>query len=64
MVTLVGILCLIFICSSILILTPLATSSYQKRSYMEGTKDNYSYLFDVYDETFFLFEKSCLKEQC
>jgi hypothetical protein len=59
MVILVGILCIIFMCSSILILSSLTISLYQKKNpskknFRKKTKDFYSYLFDVYDDNFYM----------
>ncbi|GKU83304.1 hypothetical protein NCCP28_27000 [Niallia sp. NCCP-28] len=50
-----GILCLIFLCSSILILSSLPIALYQKKQYtkhklLKKHKDYYLYLFDVYSD--------------
>lgn len=53
MVILVGILCLLFMCISIIVLASIAISLHQIKKPLEKNKKNkdpYSYLFEVYDE--------------
>jgi hypothetical protein len=50
MVILMGIMCLIFLCSSILILSSLTISLHKKKKFLKKKKDPYSFLFEVYDE--------------
>lgn len=47
---LVGIICLIFLCSSIIFLSSLSISLHHKGKNSNKKKDPYSFLFDVYDE--------------
>lgn len=56
MVALVGIMCLVLLCGSILIIASFPISLYQKKRHIKknvGEKaiDYYRYLFDVYDES-------------
>jgi hypothetical protein len=50
---LVGIICLLFMCSSIVIVSSFPISQYQKDHHVKKTKgtDYYSLLFNVYNET-------------
>jgi hypothetical protein len=50
MVILVGIMGLVFLCSSIIILSSLTISLQQKKKILKKNKDPYSFLFDIYDE--------------
>ncbi|WP_157756133.1 hypothetical protein [Paenibacillus crassostreae] len=50
MIILVGIICLIFMCSSIIILASIAISLHSTKKSSVGKKDPYSFLFEVYDE--------------
>lgn len=50
MVILEGILCLIVMCGSIIILASITISLHQPKKSSTGTKDPYSFLFEVYDE--------------
>ncbi|MGF7046769.1 hypothetical protein J2T13_001267 [Paenibacillus sp. DS2015] len=50
MVVLVGIMCYVLLCSSIIILSAIAISLYQQEESPQKKKDPYSYLFEVYDE--------------
>ncbi|MFD1359839.1 hypothetical protein ACFQ4X_18280 [Fictibacillus halophilus] len=57
MVILSGIICLIFLCGSILILSLLPISLHEKSAFFIGKKsereDAFSYLFDVYGKSHF-----------
>ncbi|MBY6038153.1 hypothetical protein KUV80_15950 [Fictibacillus nanhaiensis] len=51
MVIVTGILCLVFLCTSILILSSFPISLHEKRDVVKkkpNHKDDYSYLFEVY----------------
>lgn len=53
MFILTGILCLLFLCSSILILSSFSISAYEqkrlKKHVNQTEEDDYSYLFDIYE---------------
>ncbi|WP_054707936.1 hypothetical protein [Bacillus sp. JCM 19041] len=51
MVLLAGISSLLFMCSSILALTCIASKAHQKNGSKEKKQDPFQYLFDVYDQT-------------
>jgi hypothetical protein len=50
MVFLLGILCLIFLCTSIIILASFPISLCKKKTFEEKKNDPFGYLFDIYEE--------------
>lgn len=48
MVILFGVLCLILLCTSIIILASFAISLYEKKNHKVKKNEPYSYLFDIF----------------